>query len=124
VQASSLTRPTPDFKAGDVLELRMVIPEAGRKEYLYKGVCIARYNKGIRSAFKIFNTLPDSGGFVQHLPLYMPGMQLLYLCRVHLRAQSCNLSFSRSTLRLERQEMATCADFSCVQAVVFYFHAP
>eukprot|EP00983_Pelagomonas_calceolata_P119345 1160596-Pelagomonas_calceolata.AAC.6 len=63
----------PDFRVGDVLEVRMVVPEAGRKEYLYRGLCIARYNKGIRSAFKIFNVLPDSGGFVQHLPLYMPG---------------------------------------------------
>jgi len=24
----------------------MVVPEAGRKEYLFRGVCIARYNRG------------------------------------------------------------------------------
>jgi hypothetical protein len=76
VQAICASRPLPEFKAGDVLEVRMVVPEAGRKEYLYKGVCIARYNKGIRSAFKIYNHLPESGGFVQHLPLYMPGLLL------------------------------------------------
>ncbi len=63
----------------------MVVPEAGRKEYLYRGLCIARNNKGIRSTFKIFNYLPESGGFVQHLPLYMPGQ-----CSKHTAARARN----------------------------------
>jgi hypothetical protein len=45
------------------------VPEAERKVYTYKGVCIARANKGPRSWFKIYNVFPDVGGFVQHLPL-------------------------------------------------------
>eukprot|EP00775_Hariotina_reticulata_P003890 gene3889-biopygen5591 len=49
-----------------------VVPEADRKVYTYKGVCIARANKGPRSWFKVYNVFPDVGGFVQHLPLYMP----------------------------------------------------
>ena len=52
----------------------MLVPEGQRKEYVYKGLCIARYNKGIRTSFKIYNVFPESGGFVQHLPLYMPDL--------------------------------------------------
>jgi hypothetical protein len=46
-----------------------VVPEADRKLYTYKGVCIARSNKGPRSWFKVYNVFPDVGGFVQHFPL-------------------------------------------------------
>lgn len=102
MQAAQAARPLPDFRAGDILEVRMVVPEAGRKEYLYRGVCIARYNKGIRSGFKIFNVLPDSGGFVQHLPLYMPGESMLYQVFVHLKA----LLMMRFQGRLDVRTMA------------------
>jgi ribosomal protein L19 len=37
--------------------------------YTYRGVCLARDNRGPRSAFKVFNVFPDIGGFVQHFPL-------------------------------------------------------
>ncbi|GLC33164.1 hypothetical protein PLESTB_000363700 [Pleodorina starrii] len=67
-------RPLPDFRAGDVLEVRMMLPEAERKVTIYRGVCIARYTKGIRSSFKIYNVYPECGGVVQHIPLYMPDL--------------------------------------------------
>ncbi|KAL6750433.1 translation protein SH3-like domain-containing protein [Haematococcus lacustris] len=74
VRNMQLARPIPSFKAGDILEVRMVVPEASKKVVTYKGLCIGRYNKGIRSAFKLYNVWPDSGGFVQHIPLYMPDL--------------------------------------------------
>jgi large subunit ribosomal protein L19 len=46
-----------------------LVPENQRKEYVFKGLCIARYNKGIRTSFKIYNVFPEVGGFVQHFPL-------------------------------------------------------
>lgn len=64
----------PQFRSGDILEVTTVVPEADRKVYTYKGVCIARANKGPRSWFKIYNVFSDVGGFVQHFPLYMPDM--------------------------------------------------
>jgi large subunit ribosomal protein L19 len=62
-------RQIADFRAGDILEVSTVVPEADRKVYTYKGVCIARANKGPRSWFKLYNVFPDAGGFVQHFPL-------------------------------------------------------
>jgi ribosomal protein L19 len=57
------------FRAGDVLEVRLVVPEAGRAVYTYRGVCIGRANKGPRSWLKMYNVFPDAGGVVQHLPM-------------------------------------------------------
>ena len=59
----------PSFRAGDVLEVRAVVPEAGRKVYTYRGVCLGRANKGPRSWLKMYNVFPDAGGVVQHLPM-------------------------------------------------------
>eukprot|EP00195_Chlamydomonas_chlamydogama_P007663 CAMPEP_0202912112 /NCGR_PEP_ID=MMETSP1392-20130828/56867_1 /ASSEMBLY_ACC=CAM_ASM_000868 /TAXON_ID=225041 /ORGANISM="Chlamydomonas chlamydogama, Strain SAG 11-48b" /LENGTH=209 /DNA_ID=CAMNT_0049602907 /DNA_START=212 /DNA_END=841 /DNA_ORIENTATION=- len=73
-QRAQTLRKFPDFRAGDILEITMMVPENERKKYVYKGVCIARYNKGIRSAFKIYNVFPESGGMVQHVPLFMPDL--------------------------------------------------
>lgn len=74
VQALQAQRNFPDFASGDVLEVRMLVPENQRRQYVYRGVCIARYNKGIRSAFKLYNVFPDGGGVVQHIPLHMPDL--------------------------------------------------
>lgn len=62
-------RPLPAFRAGDVLEVTVSVPELERRKYVYRGVCVARANRGPRSWFKVFNVFPDIGGFVQHFPL-------------------------------------------------------
>eukprot|EP00197_Chlamydomonas_leiostraca_P010451 CAMPEP_0202862184 /NCGR_PEP_ID=MMETSP1391-20130828/3318_1 /ASSEMBLY_ACC=CAM_ASM_000867 /TAXON_ID=1034604 /ORGANISM="Chlamydomonas leiostraca, Strain SAG 11-49" /LENGTH=293 /DNA_ID=CAMNT_0049541681 /DNA_START=17 /DNA_END=895 /DNA_ORIENTATION=- len=74
VRASLAAKQIPDFKAGDILEVRMIVPEAGKKEYIIRGLCIGRYNKGVRSAFKLYNVYAESGGVVQHIPLHMPDL--------------------------------------------------
>eukprot|EP00877_Chromochloris_zofingiensis_P004889 jgi/Chrzof1/14400/Cz09g01050.t1 len=74
VSKAQADRSFPQFTAGDILEVRVAVPENERKEYVYRGVCIARYNKGIRTAFKLYNVFPEVGGFVQHFPLYMPDL--------------------------------------------------
>lgn len=73
VAAHSL-RQLPKFSVGDVLEVHVVVAENERKEYVYRGVCIAKSDKGLRSSFKIYNVFPDAGGVVQHFPLYMPDL--------------------------------------------------
>jgi large subunit ribosomal protein L19 len=74
VQAIKKIRDFPDFKSGDVLEVQMIVPENQKKMYVYRGVCIARYNRGIGSSFKLYNVFPDGGPVLQHIPLYMPDL--------------------------------------------------
>ena len=62
-------RATGSLRAGQVLEVRCVVPEAGRKVYTYRGVCLGVASKGPRSWLKMYNVFPDAGGVVQHLPM-------------------------------------------------------
>ncbi|GAB4820581.1 hypothetical protein N2152v2_007627 [Parachlorella kessleri] len=62
----------PDFKAGDVLELKLSVPENKRRVTMFKGVCIARSNRGYRTTFTLRNAFGASGGVERTFPLYSP----------------------------------------------------
>ena len=64
----------PDFKAGDILEVKTIVPENMRKVAAYKGICIARRNRGMGSSFIIRNVIEDSA-FELHFPTYSPLIQ-------------------------------------------------
>lgn len=61
VQSVQQKRPLPDFSTGDVLEVTVRVPENEGKQYKYRGVCIARTNKALRSTFTIYNVFPEVG---------------------------------------------------------------
>ena len=46
------------FRAGDVIDVRMVVPENGRKVATIRGVCIARRSRGMGSSFTIIQIVP------------------------------------------------------------------
>ena len=64
----------PDFRAGDTLEVSTIVPENQRKVARYKGVCIARRNRGMGSSFIIRNVIKDRP-FELHFPTYSPLIQ-------------------------------------------------
>jgi hypothetical protein len=49
-----------------------LVPESGRKQYTFRGLCVEKYDRGLRASFKLYNHYPGVGGFVQHLPLCAP----------------------------------------------------
>ena len=65
-------RVIPDFRPGDTVKVNIKVKE-GNKERLqaFEGVCIARKNRGINSAFRVRKILAGEG--VEKLfPLYSP----------------------------------------------------
>eukprot|EP00244_Chara_vulgaris_P007063 TRINITY_DN2651_c1_g3_i2.p1 TRINITY_DN2651_c1_g3~~TRINITY_DN2651_c1_g3_i2.p1 ORF type:complete len:280 (+),score=34.46 TRINITY_DN2651_c1_g3_i2:122-961(+) len=63
----------PDFRPGDVLQLRVVIPENNKRIAIVRGVCIARRNSGIGSTFRLRRVLNGQG--IEHVyPLYSPNI--------------------------------------------------
>lgn len=62
----------PQFRAGDVLELKLAIPENKRRVSTFKGICIAKKNRGWRTSFTIRNSIGTSGGIERTFPLYCP----------------------------------------------------
>ena len=59
----------PDFKPGDFLELKLSVPENKRRPTVFKGICIARRNRGWRTSFTIRNFMGNSGGIERTIPL-------------------------------------------------------
>lgn len=72
--AMDASRQLPDFGPGDVVEIRMAVPENRRKVAVMKGVVIARKNRGWQSAFTIRNYLGNAGGIERTFPVYSPSL--------------------------------------------------
>jgi large subunit ribosomal protein L19 len=71
----------PDFKAGDTLKVNYRIVE-GDKERIqaYQGVCIARKNAGINSAFTV-RKISDGEGVERIFPLFSPRIASIEVVR-------------------------------------------
>ena len=69
----------PDFGPGDLLELKLSVPENKRRTTVFKGICIARRNRGWRTSFKLRNFIGNSGGIERTFPLYV----YVFFCYTH-----------------------------------------
>nr|AAU93948.1 50S ribosomal protein L19 [Helicosporidium sp. ex Simulium jonesi] len=75
VAAALNTRPIPQFKPGDVLEVLTVVPENKRRVTAFRGVCISQRRKAIRSTFTLRNYLGTAGAVERTFPLHSPQIQ-------------------------------------------------
>mmetsp|Transcript_66827 Transcript_66827/g.211452 ORF Transcript_66827/g.211452 Transcript_66827/m.211452 type:complete len:224 (-) Transcript_66827:717-1388(-) len=71
--AQSKANKWPEFRAGDILELKIITPENNRRQTTVKGICIARRNRGIGSMFTIRNII-DGVGVERSFPLHCPDL--------------------------------------------------
>lgn len=62
----------PEFGPGDVIELKLSVPENKRRVTVFKGICIAKRNRSIRTTFTLRNIFGASGGIERTFPLYSP----------------------------------------------------
>jgi large subunit ribosomal protein L19 len=59
----------PDFCPGDVIELKLSVPENKRRVTTFKGICIAKRNRSIRTTFTLRNIYGAAGGIERTFPL-------------------------------------------------------
>ncbi len=71
----------PDFKPGDHLELRLAIPQNKGRETAFKGICIAKRNRGWRTSFTLRNFIGNNGGIERSFPLYSPHVKEINVLR-------------------------------------------
>eukprot|EP00245_Coleochaete_scutata_P002937 TRINITY_DN14196_c0_g2_i1.p1 TRINITY_DN14196_c0_g2~~TRINITY_DN14196_c0_g2_i1.p1 ORF type:complete len:237 (-),score=48.61 TRINITY_DN14196_c0_g2_i1:890-1600(-) len=85
----------PDFRPGDVLQLRVEVPENKRRVSIIKGVVIARKNAGINSTFRIRRIMAGVGvEFV--FPLYSPNIkEIVVLTKGKIPARRAKLYYLR-----------------------------
>jgi len=85
----------PDFKPGDTLKVNVKVIEGERQRLqAYEGVCIARKNAGINSAFTV-RKISFGEGVERVFPLYSPNVDSIEVVR-HGKVRRAKLYYLRS----------------------------
>lgn len=82
-QATKLAdaRPIPEFQAGDSLRVHVKVVEGTRERVqVFEGVCIARKNNGVNSAFTV-RKISYGEGVERVFPLYSPRIEQIEVVR-------------------------------------------
>jgi large subunit ribosomal protein L19 len=81
VEARTKDRPTPDFAPGDTVRVNVKVVEGSRERIqAFEGVCIARKNRGINSAFTV-RKISYGEGVERIFPLYSPQIASIEVVR-------------------------------------------
>ena len=74
-------RPVPDFRPGDTLKVSVKVIEGNRERVqAFEGVCIARRNRGVNSAFTV-RKISYGEGVERVFPLYSPRIDSIEVVR-------------------------------------------
>jgi large subunit ribosomal protein L19 len=74
-------RPVPTFRAGDTLRVNVKVIEGNRERVqAFEGMCIARRNRGINSAFTV-RKISYGEGVERVFPLYSPRIDSIEVVR-------------------------------------------
>ena len=74
-------RPVPEFSPGDTLKVNVKVVEGTRERIqAFEGVCIARKNRGLNSAFTV-RKISYGEGVERVFPLYSPRIESIQLVR-------------------------------------------
>lgn len=80
-QIKASSKPIPDFASGDTVRVNMRIKEGDRERIqAYEGICIARKNAGMNSAFTV-RKISFGEGVERVFPLYSPRVESIELIR-------------------------------------------
>lgn len=81
IEALSAQRAVPTFKAGDTLRVNVKVIEGNRERVqAFEGVCIARRNRGLNSAFTV-RKISYGEGVERVFPLYSPRIDSIDVVR-------------------------------------------
>ncbi|KAK3029841.1 hypothetical protein RJ639_038275 [Escallonia herrerae] len=61
IEASDEQRPIPDLRTGDIVEIKLEVPENRRRLSIYKGIVISRQNAGIHTTIRIRRIIAGIG---------------------------------------------------------------
>ncbi|KAK9082628.1 hypothetical protein Scep_029099 [Stephania cephalantha] len=61
VEAATTERPTPDIRTGDVVEIKLEVPENRRRVSIYKGIVMSKQNAGIHTTIRIRRIIAGIG---------------------------------------------------------------
>ncbi|GFP97745.1 50S ribosomal protein l19 chloroplastic [Phtheirospermum japonicum] len=61
IEASDKERPIPDLRTGDIVEIKLEVPENRRRLSIYKGIVMSKQNAGIHTTIRIRRVIAGVG---------------------------------------------------------------
>ncbi|XP_071698261.1 large ribosomal subunit protein bL19cy-like [Rutidosis leptorrhynchoides] len=96
VEASETLRPLPDLRTGDIIEIKLEVPENRRRLSIYKGIIISRQNAGIHTTIRIRRIIAGVGVEIV-FPIYSPNIKEIKVVK-HRKVRRARLYYLRDKL--------------------------
>ncbi|XP_050230009.1 50S ribosomal protein L19, chloroplastic [Mercurialis annua] len=96
VEASEKERPIPEIRTGDVVVIKLEVPENRRRQSIYKGIVISRQNAGIHTTIRIRRIIAGVGVEIV-FPLYSPNVKEIRVVS-HRKVRRARLYYLRDKL--------------------------
>ncbi|XP_074585207.1 large ribosomal subunit protein bL19cz-like [Curcuma longa] len=96
IEASVLERPVPDIRTGDVVEIKLEVPENRRRLSIYKGIVISKQNAGVHTTIRIRRIIAGVGVEIV-FPVYSPNIKEIKVVS-HRKVRRARLYYLRDKL--------------------------
>ncbi|GMJ04851.1 hypothetical protein like AT4G17560 [Hibiscus trionum] len=96
IEASDKERPTPDLRTGDIVEIKLEVPENKRRLSVYKGIVISKQNAGIHTTIRIRRIIAGIGVEIV-FPVYSPNIKEIKVVK-HRKVRRARLYYLRDKL--------------------------
>ncbi|GJU29530.1 50S ribosomal protein L19-2, chloroplastic-like protein [Tanacetum coccineum] len=96
VEASESLRPLPELRTGDIIEIKLEVPENRRRLSIYKGIIISRQNAGIHTTIRIRRIIAGVGVEIV-FPIYSPNIKEIKVVK-HRKVRRARLYYLRDKL--------------------------
>lgn len=96
IEASDTVRPTPDIRTGDVVEIKLEVPENRKRLSIYKGIVISKQNAGIHTTIRIRRIIAGIGVEIV-FPVYSPNIKEIRVV-THRKVRRARLYYLRDKL--------------------------
>ncbi|CAA6657129.1 unnamed protein product [Spirodela intermedia] len=95
IEASETTRPVPDLRTGDIVEIKLEVPENRRRVSIYKGIVMSRQNAGIHTTIRIRRIIAGIGVEIV-FPIYSPNIKEIKVVK-HRKVRRARLYYLRTS---------------------------
>ncbi|KAK4796812.1 hypothetical protein SAY86_029138 [Trapa natans] len=96
IEASEQERPVPDLRTGDIVEIKLEVPENRRRLSVYKGIIISKQNAGIHTTIRIRRIIAGVGVEIV-FPVYSPNIKEIKVVS-HRKVRRARLYYLRDKL--------------------------
>lgn len=96
IEAAEQERPVPDLRTGDIVEIKLEVPENRRRASIYKGIVISKQNAGIHTTIRIRRIIAGIGVEIV-FPVYSPNIKEIKVVK-HRKVRRARLYYLRDKL--------------------------